>query len=78
MTETEQMDNTMPVTSARSKAASDGNTRLMWWWGIGFGLFGMALLLERTGFKLARFYGDWDESPLTDDSERMIIVAEAK
>jgi SAM-dependent methyltransferase len=38
----------------------------------------MGLLLERTGFKLARFYGDWAESPLTDDSERMIVVAEAK
>lgn len=38
----------------------------------------MGLLLERTGFRLAHLYGDYDESPLTDESERMIVVAEAK
>lgn len=37
----------------------------------------MGLLLERTGFRLAHLYGDYDETPLTDESERMIVVAEA-
>ncbi|MEK7786506.1 MAG: SAM-dependent methyltransferase, partial [Chloroflexota bacterium] len=37
----------------------------------------MSLLLERTGFRLAHLYGDYDESALTDESERMIVVAEA-
>lgn len=38
----------------------------------------MGLLLERTGFHLAHLYGDYDESMLTDDSDRMIVIAEAK
>jgi len=38
----------------------------------------MGLLVERTGFKLAHLYGDYDKSPLTEESERMIVVAEAK
>jgi SAM-dependent methyltransferase len=37
----------------------------------------MGLLLERANFKLAHLYGGYDESPLTDESERMIVVAEA-
>lgn len=38
----------------------------------------MALLLGQTGFRLAHLYGDYDEEvPLTDESERMIVVAEA-
>ncbi|MEK9164509.1 MAG: class I SAM-dependent methyltransferase, partial [Chloroflexota bacterium] len=37
----------------------------------------MGLLLERTGFRLAHLYGDYDETPLTDESERMIVVGEA-
>lgn len=37
----------------------------------------MSLLLERTGFRLAHLYGGYDESPLTDESGRMIVVAEA-
>ncbi len=36
----------------------------------------MGLLLERTGFRLAHLYGDYDGTPLTDESERMIVVAE--
>lgn len=38
----------------------------------------MSLLLDRAGFRLAHLYGDYDEGPLTDESERMIVVAEAK
>ncbi len=38
----------------------------------------MSLLLEHSNLKLAHLYGDYDESPLTDDSERMIVVAEAQ
>ncbi len=37
----------------------------------------MSLLLECANFKLAHLYGDYDESALTDESERMIVVAEA-
>ena len=37
----------------------------------------MGLLLERSGFRLAHLYGDYDESSLDDESERMIVVAEA-
>ncbi|HLB47309.1 MAG TPA: class I SAM-dependent methyltransferase [Anaerolineales bacterium] len=37
----------------------------------------MGLLLERSGFRLVHLYGDYDESPLDDESERMIVVAEA-
>jgi SAM-dependent methyltransferase len=37
----------------------------------------MSLLLERANFKLAHLYGGYDEAPLTDESERMIVVAEA-
>lgn len=36
----------------------------------------MGLLLDRTGFRLAHLYGDYDEAPLDDDSERMVVVAE--
>ncbi|MBM4425408.1 MAG: class I SAM-dependent methyltransferase [Chloroflexi bacterium] len=36
----------------------------------------MSLLLERSGLRLAHLYRDYDDSPLTDDSERMIVVAE--
>ena len=36
----------------------------------------MSLLLEKCGFKLSHLYGDYDESPLEDESERMIVVAE--
>ena len=35
----------------------------------------MSLLLEKCGFKLSHLYGDYDESPLDDESERMIVVA---
>ncbi|MBI5081739.1 MAG: hypothetical protein HZB17_10600, partial [Chloroflexi bacterium] len=35
----------------------------------------MSLLLEKCGFKLSHLYGDYDESPLEDESERMIVVA---
>ncbi len=38
----------------------------------------MSLLLDRAGFRLTHLYGDYDEGPLTDESERMIVVAEAK
>ncbi len=38
----------------------------------------MSLLLDRAGFRLAHLYGDYDEGPLSDESERMIVVAEAK
>ncbi len=38
----------------------------------------MSLLLERANLKLAHLYGGYDESPLTDESERMIVVAEAE
>lgn len=38
----------------------------------------MGLLLGQTGFRLAHLYGDYDEEvPLTDESERMVVVAEA-
>ena len=37
----------------------------------------MKLLLERSGFKLVHMYGDYAGSPLDDESERMIVVAEA-
>ncbi len=37
----------------------------------------MGLLLERSGFRLVHLYGDYDESSLDDESERMIVVAEA-
>jgi len=37
----------------------------------------MALLLTQTNFRLAHLYGDYAESPLDDESERMIVVAEA-
>jgi SAM-dependent methyltransferase len=37
----------------------------------------MALLLTQTNFRLAHLYGDYDEAPLDDESERMIVVAEA-
>jgi SAM-dependent methyltransferase len=37
----------------------------------------VSLLLGQTGFKLAHLYGDYGENPLTDDSDRMIVVAEA-
>jgi hypothetical protein len=36
----------------------------------------MSLLLEKCGLKLSHLYGDYDESPLDDESERMIVVAE--
>ncbi len=38
----------------------------------------MSLLLDRAGFRLTHLYGDYDEGPLTDESERMIVMAEAK
>lgn len=37
----------------------------------------MGLLLDRAGFRLAHLYGDYDESPLDDESERMLVVAHA-
>jgi SAM-dependent methyltransferase len=38
----------------------------------------MALLLGQTGFRLAHLYGDYDEEvSLGDESERMVVVAEA-
>ncbi len=37
----------------------------------------MGLLLDRAGFRLAHLYGDYEESPLEDESERMVVVAEA-
>ena len=33
-------------------------------------------LLARAGFRLANLYGDFDRSPLRDDSPEMIFVAE--
>lgn len=36
----------------------------------------MSLLLEKCGFKLSHLYGDYDESPLEEESERMIVVAD--
>ena len=35
-------------------------------------------LLARCGFKIAELFGDFDKSPLTDDSPEMIFVAEKK
>ena len=37
----------------------------------------MSLLLDRAGFKLAHLYGDYSETPFDEDSERMIVMAEA-
>jgi SAM-dependent methyltransferase len=37
----------------------------------------MSLLLDRAGFRLAHLYGDYHGSPLDDDSERMVVVAES-
>lgn len=37
----------------------------------------ISLLLDRCGLKLTHLYGDYDETPLDDDSERMIVIAEA-
>jgi len=37
----------------------------------------MRLLLEKCGLALAHLYGDYDRSPLTDGSPRMIVVAKA-
>jgi SAM-dependent methyltransferase len=36
----------------------------------------MGLLLDKAGFKLTHLYGDYDESPLDDESGRMVVVAE--
>lgn len=36
-----------------------------------------SLLLEKCGFTLTHLYGDYDESPFEDASERMLVVAEA-
>jgi hypothetical protein len=33
-------------------------------------------LLARTGFRVAELYGDFDRSPLLDDSPEMLFVAE--
>ncbi len=38
----------------------------------------MHWLLEKCGFRLAHLYGDYDRAPLTDDSARMIVVAETQ
>ncbi len=35
----------------------------------------MSLLLEKCGFKLSHLYGGYDEAPLEDERERMIVVA---
>lgn len=37
----------------------------------------MRLLLERAGFALDHLYGDYDRSPLTDSSSRMLVLASA-
>ena len=37
----------------------------------------MSLLLDRTGFKFAHLYGDYSETSFDEDSERMIVMAEA-
>ncbi len=37
----------------------------------------LELLLERSGLRLAHVYGDVDLSPYTDDSDTMVIIAEA-
>lgn len=34
------------------------------------------LLLHETGFKLASLWGDYDQSPFTEDSPRLLILAE--
>lgn len=41
------------------------------------GRYEIAYLLERAGLRLRDLYGDTDLSPYTDESDRMIIVAEA-
>jgi len=35
----------------------------------------MSLLLEKCGFRLSHLYGDYNESPLEDESERMVVAA---
>jgi SAM-dependent methyltransferase len=40
------------------------------------GLPEFTLLLERAGLRVASVYGDSDLSPYTDDSDRMVVVAE--
>lgn len=37
----------------------------------------LELLLARTGFALRQLFGDYESSPYDDDSERMIVVANA-
>jgi SAM-dependent methyltransferase len=37
----------------------------------------MRLLLEKTGFQLTHFYGDYDRAPFADGCPRFIVLAEA-
>lgn len=37
----------------------------------------MSLLLAQAGFKLVHLYGDYAENPLDDESDRLLVVAEA-
>jgi SAM-dependent methyltransferase len=37
----------------------------------------MGLLLDRAGFRLRNLYGGYDGSPLDDDSERMLVLADS-
>ena len=35
-------------------------------------------LLERAGLKIEKVFGDWDSSPLTNDSSKMIIISKTE
>lgn len=71
-------EQTRHVTHIFEQQRADGTVRR---WSAAYvlrfiGRFELALLLERAGLRLSGVYGDYDLGPLTEASERMIVIAE--
>jgi hypothetical protein len=49
MTNAGQLDNTLPAVPETRATMKENSTRPMWLWGVGFGVVGIMLLLERVG-----------------------------